>query len=56
MRPDQSRVIVTFNKLKETDEIVMVAVQMDAVIPRRTLDWLNAYAAKHKMPLALIGN
>jgi hypothetical protein len=56
MRPDQSRIITTFNKIKKTDEIVMVALQMDITIPQRSLNWLNEYAAKYRIPLALINN
>ena len=56
MRPDQSRVIVTFNEIKKTDEIVMVVLQMDATIPQRALHWLNEYAAKYKVSLVLISN
>ena len=56
MKPDQSRVIVTLNKFKQTDEIVMVAIQMDSNIPQRTLYWLHEYIAKHKISLALLGD
>jgi hypothetical protein len=56
MRPDQSRVIVTFNKIKNTDEIVLVALQMDSTIPQRTLNWLEEYTTKYKIPLVLISN
>lgn len=56
MRPDLSRVIVTFNKIKRTDEIVMVALQMDSTIPQRALDWLNEYAAKYRISLVFISN
>ena len=56
MKPDQSRVIVTLNKFKQTDEIVMVAIQMDSNIPQRTLYWLHEYIDKHKISLALIGD
>jgi len=56
MRPDQSRVIVTFNKTKNTDEIVLVALQMDSTIPQRTLNWLEEYTTKYKIPLVLISN
>lgn len=56
MRPDQSRVIVTFNKIKKTDEIVMVALQMDSTIPQKTLNWLNEYATKFKISLVFISN
>ena len=54
MKPDQSRVIVTLNKIKQTDEIVLVALKMDAIVPPRTLDWLNEYITKHKISLTLI--
>lgn len=54
MKPDQSRVIVTLNKIKQTDEIVLVAIKMDENIPLRTLDWLIDYAAKHKISFKLI--
>lgn len=56
MRPDISRVIVTFNKFKNTDETVMVALQMDSTIAKKTLDWLSAYAVKHKISLVFISN
>ena len=56
MRPDHSRVIVTFNKLKKTDQIVLVAIKMDSTVPQRTLNWLNEYAAKYEIPLALISS
>ena len=56
MRPDQSRVIVTFNKIKKTNEIVMVALQMDSTIPQRVLDWLNEYAAKYRISLVFNSN
>ena len=56
MKPDQSRVIVTLNKIKNTDEIVLVAVQMDANIPSRTLDWLNEYITEHQISLTVIEN
>ena len=56
MRPDQSRVVVTFNKFNQTEEIVLVALKMDATIPQRTLNWLNEYAAKHRVSLVLISN
>ncbi len=54
MKPDQSRVIVTLNKIKQTDEIVLVALKMDANIPPKTLKWLNKFVAKHKISLKLI--
>lgn len=54
MKPDQSRVIVTLNKIKQTDEIVLVALKMNSTIPPGTLKWLNEYVAKHKISLKLI--
>jgi hypothetical protein len=56
MRPDQSRVIVTFSKFNQNDEIVMVDLRMDATIPQKTLIWLNEYATKYRVPLVLISN
>jgi hypothetical protein len=54
MRPDQSRVIVTFNNIKKTDEVVMVAIQMDLTIAKKTHDWLTDYAFKNRISLAFI--
>ena len=54
MKPDQSRVIVTLNKIKQTDEIVLIALKMNSTIPPRTLKWLNKFVAKHKISLKLI--
>ena len=56
MRPDQSRVIIALNKIKNTDHIALVALQMDEKIPQRTLKWLKKYTAKYKIYLALIDN
>ena len=54
MRPNESRVIVTLNSLKQNKRPVLVALQMDAQTPERTMRWLKEFALLYKLPLAMV--
>ena len=54
MRPDESRVIVTLNRLKKTNQPVLVALQMDEKTQKRTTQWLQEFSSLYKIPLAMV--
>jgi hypothetical protein len=52
MRPDKSGVIVLL-LLSWHGEKVISAIPAGRVIPDRALEWLKAYAVKHKRPMLI---
>ena len=51
MRPDQSKVIVLFNRLTWQGLAVDVAIPVGQAIPAPALDWLKLFAGLKKRPL-----
>lgn len=51
MKPNESRVIVIFNKLMWNGFPVDLAVPVGKRIPQRALNWLMGYAEKNRRPL-----
>ena len=54
MRPNDSRAIVTLNRKKKNDRPVLVALQMDSHLPKRTMRWLKEFSALYTLPLAVV--